>query len=161
MSRCKDCKYFTEPTSKWGKGSCDYYNSSAYPDDSACNHFTESSSGGCFLTTACCQYNGLPDNCYELTTLRTFRDQFVAKQSYGKKLIDTYYADAPKIIEYIDRQENRSEIFDSIFGQIQNIVHVIEEGKNDTAVILYMNMVHELYRNAFVQSKYKANNMTI
>lgn len=150
MSRCKDCKYFSEPSSKWGKGECEWDNSYVYPDDSSCRHFVDSgSSGGCFLTTACCEHRGLPDDCYELTTLRVFRDQYVAKQSYGKNLIDTYYADAPKIIEYIDSQGNQSETYNAIFAQIQEIVRVIETGKNDTAVILYLNMVHGLYRKIF------------
>lgn len=147
MPRCATCKYFSEPTSKYGKGECSWYNNEIYPEESACRHFVENESGGgCFLTTACCQYKGLPDNCYELTTLRAFRDQYVAKQSYGKKMIGTYYVDAPKIIHYIDAQENCAEIYDLIFKQIQEIVHVIEDGRNDNAVILYMNMVYELFR---------------
>lgn len=150
MSTCKSCKYFIEPDSKWGKGECDWDNSFVYPDDEACRHYTQSNSGGCFLTTACCQYKGLPDNCHELTTLRAFRDQYVAKQSYGKNLIAEYYADAPKIIEFIEKQEFREQIYNSIYVQIDNIVHLIEAGNNETAVIVYLSMVHTLYRAAFV-----------
>ena len=30
---------------------------------------------GCFLTTACCEVLGLPDDCFELRTLRRYRDE--------------------------------------------------------------------------------------
>ena len=41
---------------------------------------TETTSIGCYLTTACMRHmqNKFDDNCYELTTLRWFRDNFVS-----------------------------------------------------------------------------------
>lgn len=41
------------------------------------------SSEGCFLTSACTEAHGLPDDCYELTTLRKYRDSILAKQTGG------------------------------------------------------------------------------
>ena len=34
---------------------------------------------GCFITTACCEALGLDDDCFELRTLRRYRDQVLAK----------------------------------------------------------------------------------
>lgn len=42
------------------------------------------SSGGCFLTSACTEAKGLADDCYELTMLRAFRDEYLVKQKSGK-----------------------------------------------------------------------------
>ena len=51
---------------------------------------------GCFITTVCCEYKGLADDCEELTILRKFRDTYVPKQ-----LVKEYYKIAPKIVEII------------------------------------------------------------
>lgn len=46
-----------------------------------------SSSGGCFLTSACVKSKGLPDNCYELTRLRWFRDNILAKTDRARLIL--------------------------------------------------------------------------
>lgn len=53
----------------------------------------------CFLTTAAVQTIGLDDDCWELATLRRFRDGWLARQSGGAEDIARYYADAPAIAE--------------------------------------------------------------
>lgn len=147
MPRCEDCHYFKEPTSKYGKGECTWYDNYCYPEDSSCGHFKDrDSSGGCYLTTACCEFKGLPDDCHELTVMRNFRDTYLKEQPYGNKLIEFYYLDAPSLVKLIDRQENRAEIYHDIYGQIQEIVKLVEIKENETAIILYMYMVHGLYR---------------
>ena len=52
---------------------------------------------GCFLTTAACHYRGLPDDCHELQTLRSFRDRYLAHIPGGAELIERYYEVAPAI----------------------------------------------------------------
>ena len=42
---------------------------------------------GCFITTACCDVLGLDDDCFELRTLRRYRDDVLAKQPGGAALI--------------------------------------------------------------------------
>ena len=39
-----------------------------------CPIYKGNDSGGCFLTSACTEARGLPDDCHELTVLRSFRD---------------------------------------------------------------------------------------
>lgn len=68
-----------------------------------CNpsHQVTSSGGGgsvgCFLTTATCEAVGLADDCWELRTLRRFRDGWLARQQGGNDDIAAYYAKAPAI----------------------------------------------------------------
>ena len=50
------------------------------------------------------------DNCYELTVLRWFRDNFVSKED-----IKHYYEIAPVIVEAINQEEKNDIIYDYIF----------------------------------------------
>lgn len=68
--------------------------------------------GGCYITTAICEASGKPDDCYELTMMRKFRDQWLAKQPDGYYLINDYYETAPKIVAAIDSLRERSSIYD-------------------------------------------------
>jgi hypothetical protein len=66
----------------------------------AAHQTTDSGSAtGCFLTTATCEAVGLADDCWELRTLRRFRDGWLAQQQDGSADIAAYYAKAPAIAE--------------------------------------------------------------
>ena len=56
------------------------------------------STEGCFITTACCEVVGLGDDCFELRTLRRYRDQVLAKRPGGIAEIARYYAFAPRLL---------------------------------------------------------------
>lgn len=56
------------------------------------------SGGGCFITTAVCKELQLADDCYELVTLRDFRDSYMLANAEGKELVEEYYATAPSIV---------------------------------------------------------------
>lgn len=58
----------------------------------------------CFFTTACCDYVGLPDDCFELTQLRRFRDLWLAKQPGGPEAIARYYQTAPLVLAALYRE---------------------------------------------------------
>jgi hypothetical protein len=62
-------------------------------DDDKCT-----SPEGCFITTACCEVLGLDDDCFELRTLRRYRDEVLANQAGGKAAITRYYAQAPRLL---------------------------------------------------------------
>ena len=55
----------------------------------------ETSSGSCYLTTACMKHFNVEfdDNCYELQVLRWFRDNFVSIED-----VNHYYKTAPAIV---------------------------------------------------------------
>ena len=104
-----------------------------------------SSSGGCFLTSACTAARGLPDDCHELTVLRNYRDNWLKHQSDGVLLIAKYYEVAPKIVEAIDKLENRLEIYDWIYENlVAPCVVLIEIGKNEEALELYRGVTLKL-----------------
>ncbi len=100
------------------------------------------------MTTACCGYKGLKDDCYELETIRKLRDQYIMKQSYGKELIDTYYAEAPAIVDSINTMPNREAVWEKVYNSIQDIVKTIDDNMYDEAVIKYMILFHRLSKDS-------------
>ena len=56
------------------------------------------SSGGCFLSTAICRSQGLPDDCEELQTLRCFRDNELLPNPQLARLVHIYYEESPKLV---------------------------------------------------------------
>ena len=102
-------------------------------------------SGGCYLTTACVEQRGLPDDCDELTTLRLFRDGYMRTQPGGEEDILEYYEKAPKIVDVISKQNNKSEVYDYIYSDvIVPCVEYIKNGENEEAYEIYRSMVKEL-----------------
>lgn len=55
----------------------------------------------CFLTSACVEWAGLADECFELTALRRFRDQVLVGMPGGSAKIASYYQCAPGIVRSI------------------------------------------------------------
>ena len=99
------------------------------------------------MTTACCEYKGLPDDCHELQTLRKFRDEYLASKEYGKEIIELYYEDAPYIVERINSSTDKEQVYAQIYGKIEEIVRLIDKKQFDEAVIVYMLMVYQLKSN--------------
>lgn len=104
-----------------------------------------SSSSGCFITSAVCCTLGKPDDCYELTTFRSFRDDWLAAQPDGQALIQEYYRIAPGIVTKIDCQSDSSQIYLSIWKKfLIPCLHYIEEKQFSACKDTYMAMVDEL-----------------
>lgn len=104
-----------------------------------------SSSSGCFITTATCKSHNLPDDCHELTSLRAFRDNFMKKDEKMMAEVMEYYEIAPKICSNIDKLENSSEIYDSIWSEyLRDAVDSVDAGENQKAYEIYKNMVFDL-----------------
>jgi len=98
--------------------------------------------GECFITTAVCEELNKPDDCYELQTLRGFRDNWLKKQAYGETLINEYYAIAPEIVKKINKKNNRTSIYKNINSvYIQKCIYLIENGKMNECLECYKNMV--------------------
>ena len=92
-------------------------------------HFPEKiSNESCFITTAVCDSFGKPDNCYELTSFRKFRDGWLSRQTDGRALIAEYYEIAPRIVRHINSMGNAKEIYRSIWDNyLQPCLTYIEE----------------------------------
>ncbi len=108
-------------------------------------------SSGCFITTAVCESFGKPDDCYELTAFRNFRDNWLANESDGKSLIAEYYSIAPKIVAKINMCLDAAEIYCGIWeNYLKPCLKFIESGEYIQCKFKYIEMVmylKNLYMN--------------
>jgi hypothetical protein len=102
--------------------------------------------GGCFITTACCAVIGLPDDCFELRTLRRYRDEVLAKTPDGHAQIARYYAEAPHILASLARDARKSErVLLSVYARfVLPAALAAKFGLNELAYGLYTRMLAEL-----------------
>lgn len=104
----------------------------------------------CYITTAVCESLGKPDECYELTLLRDYRDHYLAGQENGAELIQRYYDIAPTIVKRINRKPEREEIFKDIWTTyLKPCIELIEAGDNEGCMVCYTNMVYDLQEKYF------------
>jgi len=101
----------------------------------------------CYLTTACCKFSGLTDDCSELNTLRIFRDNYLSNIKEGRRDIQEYYRISPKIVELINSSINRETIYRDILGEVRVIISLIDHGKLEEAHSSYKNMTLKLLPN--------------
>lgn len=97
---------------------------------------SSSESGGCYLTTAVCEWKGLPDDCEELTILRKFRDEFVPKN-----MVEEYYKVAPSIA---DKIRDDAKLLQYVWNNIQYCIDAIKHGHNQRALWQYKSMTKQL-----------------
>lgn len=98
----------------------------------------------CFLTTACCTVQARPDDCFELQTLRGFRDGWLMRQPFGKAEIARYYRTAPAISASLLGSANGRKILRRLYwGTMVPCVVLIRLGMP--------SMAHRLYRRMMVK----------
>lgn len=129
----------------------DNYSSSSNKDDddddnSSSSSSSTSSSGGCFITTACVTFKGLADNCYELQTLRHFRDNYMLAIANGNAELNHYYKISPYIIKKINNRKDASLIWEKVHREIQKSVRLIEKGEEKDAYKIYKKIVKDLLK---------------
>lgn len=101
--------------------------------------------GGCFITAAVCDSFNKPDECFELTTFRNFRDDWLALQSDGKILIEEYYKIAPQIVANINKLINANEIYKKLwYDWLAPCLEFIKVGDNVACKNKYVEMVQNL-----------------
>lgn len=99
----------------------------------------------CFITTAVCETLSKRDDCHELTSMRSFRDNWLKKQPCGETEIQKYYAIAPKIVETINAHENAGEIYSEICERyVVPCVELTDKGENAACYELYKAMIENL-----------------
>jgi hypothetical protein len=102
---------------------------------------------GCFLTTACCEVLGLSDDCFELRTLRRYRDRVLVALPGGQAALAAYYLVAPSILERLP-QEKRVALLLSVYLRfILPSALAARLGMNRLAYSLYARMMDELSRS--------------
>lgn len=104
----------------------------------------------CYITTAVCQTFQKPDDCYELTVFRDYRDHYLLESENGEELIRKYYDVAPTIVKHINKSEHADTIYQNIWDQyLQPCLHMIENHQLEECKELYQNMVDDLAEEYF------------
>ncbi|MBQ8472346.1 MAG: hypothetical protein IJ501_02455 [Bacilli bacterium] len=109
---------------------------------------------GCYLTTACIRHfkDNFDDNCFELTILRWFRDNFVSQDD-----VRHYYKIAPIIVEGIEATSNIDIIYDYIYENVVDAcVTAILEGDYEFAYNRYKSSIlsfEESFAKPLLQKK--------
>lgn len=108
----------------------------------------------CFLTSACMKHfqETFDDDCYELTVLRWFRDNFVSQED-----IAHYYQTAPVIVAGIDNcGESANIAYDYIYENVvRACVEAIENGDYNFAYERYKSSTLAL-EEQFARKEYEA-----
>jgi hypothetical protein len=103
--------------------------------------------GGCFITTAACEVLGLDDDCFELSTLRRYRDEVLAKRPGGKAEIARYYEIAPLILARMPDSNRRVRLIHLYARFILPAALAAQLGLNALAYRIYRRMVRSLARD--------------
>jgi hypothetical protein len=122
-----------------------YYKYCRNYDYDDCPIYKDEPSGGCYLTSACIESKGLPDDCYELETLRQYRDTWLKSSEKGEAVIKQYYEIAPKIVSAINETEDSKSIYETIYEKmVKPCVTLIQQKKYQEAFELYCNITLQL-----------------
>ncbi len=97
--------------------------------------------GDCFLTTACVNYFKFDDNCFELETLRNFRDKKLSQTPEGQNLIKQYNQIAPIIVNEIKNDSQKDIIFQFILEEIRSACKAIDKKDYCKATNIYKEAV--------------------
>lgn len=115
------------------------------PDKGSYNSGSGSGNEGCYLTSACVAARGLPDDCEELQTLRSFRDGYLSKQAGGKAEIEQYYKTAPDIVSAVNQDPDAAVVWSSVYEElIKPCVELIHSSRNEDAHRLYKSYALKL-----------------
>lgn len=122
----------------------------AFPKFKLQNSTFENIEGGfkrrlCYVTTAVCGSLGKPDDCYELTLMREYRDQYLLKEAGREDLVKEYYDVAPTIVNRIDKMDNAKEVYANIWDTyLTPCIQLIEADEKIQCQCIYSDMVTEL-----------------
>lgn len=104
----------------------------------------------CYITTAVCENQNKPDDCYELEMLRNYRDTYLMQTDEGRSLVKDYYETAPGLVLIMNMQKEKDEIYDRLYRTyLTPCIHMIETGENEACKRHYMDMVNGLKKQYF------------
>ena len=94
----------------------------------------------CFITTAITKALGKPDDCDELQTLRSYRDNWLV--SNHPMAIAEYYRVAPDIVKAIDAKPDANALWATLYEDfLVPALSEIADGNNESAYLIYRGMV--------------------
>lgn len=129
---------------------------SKYYEDSDGKRYEEKE-GICFISTACVEAVGLPDNASELMTLRQFRENHLVGTPTGNAILAEYREVSKEILSWISRQADKDRIFRDLFERlVLGSVALIRAGQMKLAVDHYRAIVSEYRLKTQTQSEHKA-----
>lgn len=155
---CFSCRFFLDSRGRngerlaGGRGYCKLWDQEYYRGHE-CRDFSPTWIGpsqkgdtlkepsGCFISSACAEYLGLPDDCRELNILRSFRDNILKSTSEGTALVEEYYKIAPPLVNKINESANKKIIYQNIYEYILLCIENIEKKDYKKAVKQYKKMV--------------------
>jgi hypothetical protein len=107
----------------------------------------------CFITTATLQAlgkNETADDCYELNLFRQYRDNYLLSTPEGYQLVEEYYRISPFIVEKINAQPNKEEIYQHLWEKyLKPCLREIEQENFERVKEIYIQMVEELKKLYF------------
>jgi hypothetical protein len=101
----------------------------------------------CFIATACAEARGLPDDCYELSLLRVFREEYVAKLPDGVAVLAEYHEKAPRVVSAIEAlgEDRAGEVWEYLYERgVSRAVGLILGGMWDEAFGVYEAVCREM-----------------
>lgn len=130
------------------KGHCVWYGALYYPTDS-CNHYDgrrDESGGTCYITTIVCEKLGLADDCFELQTLRGFRENYLQRDAKYIPILFEYDMVGPLIARSLRGED--CDIIQKIFDFfIVPIVQRIIQKSPEDAISKYTQMTNMLKKH--------------
>jgi len=110
-----------------------------------CRYYRRQGAEGCVFTSAVCVFQNKPDDCYELTTLRSFRDGWVGRQKGGPEAVAWYYACSQHIVDVIGKEPDKDQVWKAVYRMyVAPAIAFIEAGDNPSAARLCVEMVKDL-----------------
>jgi hypothetical protein len=98
----------------------------------------------CFLTTACVELIGLDDDCFELSTLRRFRDTAMARTPERGRMVEDYYRLAPALLAEIRRRGHQRKLVRLHFTRVLPCAVAAWLGFDGAAIRIYRAMIARL-----------------
>jgi len=90
--------------------------------------------GACFLTTACVDALGKPDDCHELQMWRRMRDEYLRTDPGGVAVIADYYRTAPAVIAAVVAGPDVDGAWSRIYAElVEPVVELVDAGHVDQA----------------------------
>ena len=122
---------FSEETGRISSWSGDVYETGMFGGDKG---KVGEEKGICFLTTACVEHAGLPDDCPELQLMRKFRDEYIRLLPDGSNLIEDYYRTAPLIVQRIKSGMDADAVLENLLSTVRSVVELIQAGRKSEAL---------------------------
>ena len=156
MADCKDCKFMNlEDMNKYGEAYCSELKKYTSLTGS-CRYFDRRYSySTCYLTTMYCDILGKPDNCFELETLRGYRDWYMKVDPKCIPLLREYDEVGPVLSENIRIDSNRDTVVNSMSEYINAAIDEIFNEEYEGAKETYIKMVNMLKERYGVKEKVK------